>query len=53
MPVYVVLSTRARGEDFDAPELKDLFKWSSGEMATYYLSGQKLANKMGIKRLPS
>jgi hypothetical protein len=41
------------GGNFDAPELKELFKWSSGEMATYYLSGQKLANKMGIKRLPS
>ena len=41
------------GSEFDAPELKDLFKWSSGEMAVYYLSGQKLANKMGIRKLPS
>jgi hypothetical protein len=41
------------GDAFDVPELKELFKWSSGEMAVYYLSGQKLARKMGIKKLPS
>ena len=41
------------GDDFDVPELKELLKWSSGDMAIYYLSGQKLAKMMGIKKLPS
>ena len=41
------------GDDFDVPELKELFKWSSGDMAVYYLSGQKLTKKMGINELPS
>ena len=41
------------GDEFDTPELKEHFKWSSTEMAVYYLSAQKLAKKMGIKRLPT
>ena len=41
------------GQAFDTPELKEHLKWSSEGMAVYYLSGQKLANAMGIKRLPS
>jgi len=38
------------GRDFEAPELKTHFKWSSDSMAVYYLSGQDLADKMGITR---
>ncbi len=40
------------GKDFDTPELKDHFNWSSTDMAVYYLGGQKLANAMGIKKIP-
>jgi len=37
------------GKDrFGTPELKQHFKWSSTEMAVYYLSGQDLADAMGI-----
>lgn len=36
------------GRDFDIPELKQHFKWSSEAMAVYYLSGQDLADAMGI-----
>jgi len=41
------------GDDFDIPDLKDHFMWSSTEMAIYYLSAQKRAKKMGIKHLPT
>jgi len=40
------------GKDFDTPELMDRFKWSSSEMAQYYLGAQKQAEIMGISRLP-
>src|SRR4030042_4298660 len=36
------------GKDFEAPELMKHFKWASESMAVYYLSGQGLADKMGI-----
>jgi len=39
------------GKDrFDTPELKQHFKWSSTEMAVYYLSGQDLADAMDITK---
>ena len=40
------------GKDFDTPELKEHLNWSSTGMAEYYLSGQKLANAMGITNIP-
>ena len=36
------------GKKFDVPELKQHFRWSSTEMAVYYLSGQDLAEAMGV-----
>lgn len=42
------LRARYGKEKFDTPQLKDHFKWSSTEMAVYYLSGQDLADIMDI-----
>jgi len=36
------------GSKFDAAFLKDYLKWSSTEMANYYLSGQEVADRLGI-----
>lgn len=35
-------------DKFDTPELKEYLKWSSTEMAVYYLSGQEIAERLGI-----
>ena len=40
------------GRAFGDAELMNMFKWSSSDMAVYYLGAQKQAEIMGIKRLP-
>jgi len=42
------LRDRYGKDKFDTPELKEYLKWSSIEMAVYYLSGQEIADRLGI-----
>jgi len=46
--LHIRYMRETHGDKFDVAMLKDYLKWSSSEMAVYYLSGQEIADRLGI-----
>ena len=44
---------KSKGKNFDGPEIKEYFNWSTLEMADLYLGAEKIAGLMGIEDLPT